>query len=151
MATIFERVKEVVVERLGVDEGEVVPEASVQSGNQRIILCVRGLNAKKIDEKIRPFNEIIGMKLNTKMTIGKKEYVIENDSYKNPISTHVAMHMLGMIDEPYVRLPLSQLTDEGYKKVGKILLQMYRKNPEIFEPIKRHFKVDIERKLKCYE
>src|SRR3989338_1031731 len=108
-------------------------------------------NAKKIDEKIRPFNEIISMKLNTRMKIGKKEYVIENDSYKNPISTHVAMHMLGMIDEPYVRPPLSQLPDEGYKKVGKTLLQMYRKNPEIFEPIKRHFKVDIEKKLKCYE
>ena len=35
------------------DNGKLVREASAQSGNQKIILCVRGLNADKIDKHTR--------------------------------------------------------------------------------------------------
>lgn len=106
--------------------------------------------ARELNEILSPLNGMVTVKCSYPIRIRNDEYLIENDAFRNPAPVQTAAYILGMIESPQLRSPLVKLPKDGVEEVGKRLTQVYRNAPELFDPIKQFYKVDVGKKLEIF-
>ncbi|HHQ45318.1 MAG TPA: 4-hydroxy-tetrahydrodipicolinate synthase [Candidatus Altiarchaeales archaeon] len=108
----------------------------------RMLLEGRLDEAKKLDETLKPLYDIVGVKTveNVKLPNGQTTQV----TYKhpNPVPVKTMMQALGMIEVGCKR-PCGKLTKAGVEVVRSAITKVFTSNPEIIEPVGKHFDVDV--------
>ncbi len=106
--------------------------------------------AKAIENSLKGLNGIVGVRVAQQMTIEGASYSI-TDSFRNPEPVQFAAYLLGITESPLLRSPMGFLPKEGQAVVGKVLLELYQRNPKYFKPIEECFGVDVGARLNPYK
>ncbi len=101
----------------------------------------RESKAKEVYKTIKPMFELVTVK-----TYEETPYGPTLCKARNPLAYKTLMNILGMASGP-CRQPLGKMTKKGIKIVLEKTRAVYNKNPELFDPVKNFFDVNVGERL----
>lgn len=97
--------------------------------------------AKKWSDALKPLFSMVTVK-----TDEETPYGVAACKARNPLPYKALMNVLGMPSGP-CRRPLGRMTKKGLEVVLNIARTVYKKNPEVLEPVEEFFDVDLSKRL----
>ncbi|MFH1957711.1 MAG: 4-hydroxy-tetrahydrodipicolinate synthase [bacterium] len=111
----------------------------------KLLLDGKIREAAGIDEKLKPLFDAITVKAEREVKMKGRVYTVV-DKFRNPLPVKTMMNGLGIPSGP-CRMPLGKMTFAGVSVVRDALKTVWRKNPEVLEPLADFYGVDIEKRL----
>lgn len=97
--------------------------------------------ARKIQTAIQPLLDLVVVTTTEETPFGQVAC-----RARNPLPLKTLMQLLGMPSGP-CRKPVGKMTGKGLDRLLNAVSGIWKKNPEIFEPVGRFFNLDIEDRL----
>ncbi|MBI4014799.1 MAG: 4-hydroxy-tetrahydrodipicolinate synthase [Candidatus Aenigmarchaeota archaeon] len=95
--------------------------------------------AREINESLKGLNRLVGVTSSYPLKIGDETLAITNDNWRNPQPVQFAAYLLGMINNPAMRSPMSVPPESVQNTVGAALYRLHEAHPSYFDAIQRTF------------
>lgn len=112
----------------------------------RSLLDSDSSTASALRDAIAPLLGVVTVKVKSKRVLPDGLVSIVEDRFRNPLAIKTIMQGLGM-PSGMARQPLGKMTDDGIRIVRNAVDSVWKKNPEILEPIGKFYGIDIDGRL----